>query len=76
MPRGPSSFTQEDAVRILKAKQRMERAAQKTGISLDGVKITIGSVVIDFQNANSVIDSKNENPWNVPSAAGTGRLGR
>jgi hypothetical protein len=54
----------------------MERAAQKTGISLDGVKITIGSIVIDFQNANGVIDSKNANPWNVPSAAGTGRLGR
>jgi hypothetical protein len=82
MSRGPSSFTQEDAVRILKAKQKMEKAAQKTGISLDGAKVTInthggGSIVIDFQIMNGDIgkSGSRESEWDVPPA-GTGRVGR
>ena len=82
MSRGFSALTQKDAVRILKAKQQMEKAAQKTGISLGAASVTIntrggGSIVIDFQNTNGDIgkNDSHESEWDVPSA-GTGRLGR
>jgi hypothetical protein len=81
MSRGFSALTQKDAVRILKAKQQMEKAAQKTGISLGAARVTIntrggGSIVIDFQNTNGDIGKNGsyENPWDPP--AGAGRLGR
>ena len=82
MSRGFSALTKKDAVRILRAKQQMEKAAQQTGIPLGAARVTIntrggGSIVIDFQNTNGDIgkNDSHESEWDVPSA-GTGRLGR
>jgi hypothetical protein len=74
MPRSKCAFTQDDAIRILKVKQKLEQAAQKTGIPLPP-RVTLttaggSSIVIDFQNPNGDIGSNGShvNEWDVPLA--------
>ena len=80
MSRGPSSFTQEDADRILKAARKIEKAAQRTGVPIDRVMRAVithrdgSKLEIEFRTPNIHVD-ENSNPWDAPPA-GTGRLGR
>ena len=80
MSRGPSSFTQEDADRILKAARKIEKAAQRTGVPIDRVMRAVithrdgSKLEIEFRTPNIHVD-ENRNPWDAPPA-GTGRLGR
>jgi hypothetical protein len=78
--RGLSSFTQEDADRILKPAQKIEKAAQRTGVPIDRVMRAVithrdgSKLEIEFRAPNVHVD-ENSNPWDAPPA-GTGRLGR
>jgi len=80
MSRGPSSFTQEDADRILKAAQKIERAAQRTGVPIDRIMRAVithrdgSKLEIEFRRPDAHVDATGSHgsEWDVPLAGTEG----